>query len=324
MPEIRPNANFYSLTGSSVDENISAAYKEYRRSWIEYPTHFKVRDFPLDLDIESTSRCNLKCTFCDKLPVLGKGRLGDMDMALYKKIIDEGAEHNLWAVKLSYRGEPLLHRNIAEMVRYAKKKGVLDVYFNTNGMLLDALMSERLIDVGLDRISISVEGVDPIAFEKERVGAKFDIIAKNIETLIEIRKKKRVVHPKVRIQTVYSSKCDLEGYKAFWVDRCDEVAAVDYKDGSSRRKGIHHDWACPQLWQRMTIEWDGTILPCNNDDIRTLSPGNVKERTIYDCWHDARVEAARLAHRDGRSHEIESCDGCPWRTTQIIKSINSR
>lgn len=319
MTQIIPNANFYSLGGVSVHENQSAEYQEYRRKWIEYPANFILRDFPMHLDIETTSRCNLKCTFCDKLPLLTKDRLGHIDISLYKKIIHEGAEHHLWGVKLSYRGEPLIHKDIVEMVKFARLKGVLDIYFNTNGMLLNMTMAEKLVDAGLHRISISVEGTDAAAFEKERIGAKFDVILKNINTLLGLRKKKGLPYPKVRVQTVYFPDLNLDKYKTYWEPLCDEVAAVDYKDESNREEGIVHDWACPQLWQRMTIEWDGTCFPCNNDDLRLLSPGNVKEKTVYECWHDEKVQAVRELHRAGKSHAVEACNGCPWRTAQIRK-----
>lgn len=319
MAVIKPNANFYSLAGISVHENRCPEYNEYRRCWMENPSHFILRDFPMHLDIESTSRCNLKCTFCDKLPLLRKEDIGDIDIGLYKKIIDEAAGHNLWAVKLSYRGEPLLHKDIVEMVAYAKKKGVLDVYFNTNGMLLTEQMCARLIEAGLDRISISIEGVDPRAFERERIGARFEVILKNIDSLLELRKKQMVSHPRVRIQTIFTSGFDPNEYREFWSAHSDEVAAVDYKDESHRKQGIEYDWACPQLWQRMTIEWNGAIMPCNNDDLYLLAVGNVKEKTVYECWHDQRVENVRNLHRRGQSHKVAACDGCPWRTTQIGK-----
>lgn len=316
----KANQNFSSLTSSSVHDIDSPEYIEYRRCWEEYPANFVVRDFPLHLDIESTNRCNLRCTFCDKLPVMRKNQIGDMNFDLYKKIIDEGSEKGLYGVKLSYRGESLLHKKISEMVSYAKNKGIIDVYFNSNGMLLSEDMSLRLLDAGLDRISISIEGTDPISFEKERRGAKFSTIKNNIINLIELRNRKQSSCPKVRIQTVALPGLDLESYKKYWAAYCDEVAAIDYKDASARNVNINDsDWACPQLWQRMTIEWDGTIMPCNNDDLRSLSPGNVNEKSVEDCWHAAVVEKARALHRNGQSHLLASCDGCPWRTTQLLK-----
>jgi radical SAM protein with 4Fe4S-binding SPASM domain len=289
---------------------------------MEYPAGFILRDFPMHLDIEATSRCNLRCTFCDKLPQLAKGQFGDMDMVLYKKIIDEGARNNLWGVKLSYRGEPLLHKGIVEMVSYAKKNGILDVYFNTNGMLLTRSMSEQLLDAGLDRISISIEGTEPEQFERHRVGARFDVIIKNIDDLLEARKKRGSAFPKLRIQTVYFPGMDVERYKDFWSKRCDEVAAIDYKDGANLKTGLTHDWACPQLWQRMTIQWDGSVSPCNNDDRCLLVVGNINERTVRECWHDNSVNDARRLHKEGASHKVPACNGCPWRTAQINKIIS--
>jgi len=323
MIQIKPNANFYSLGGISVHENQSSEYQEYRKHWIELPQKFILRDFPMHLDIETSSRCNLRCTFCDKLPLLNKGQLGDMDFNLYKKIIDEGSRHKLWGVKLSYRGEPLLHKNIVEMASYAKKKGILDIYFNTNGMLLDRDMCERLMDAGLNRISISVEGADPVVFERERIGADFKVILNNIKTLLQLRRKKGVEYPKIRVQTVRLPNLDLDIYKSFWEDKSDEVAAIDYKDESHREKGLVYDWACPQPWQRMTIDWEGNIFPCNNDDLRLLNLGNIKEKTVYGCWHSDKAKEVRLLHQAGQSHKIEACDGCPWRTAQIRKLQNS-
>ena len=44
------------------------------------------------------------------------------------------------------------------MVEYAKRKGIMDVYFNTNATLLTRDVGRKLIKAGLDRFSISFEG----------------------------------------------------------------------------------------------------------------------------------------------------------------------
>ncbi|MBF0301235.1 MAG: hypothetical protein HQK51_21180, partial [Oligoflexia bacterium] len=149
---VLPNCNFTSLSGN-VHSGMSDAYSYYRHCWEEYPKKFIVSPFPIHLDIEASSRCNLRCTFCDKLPLLTKKQLGDIDYNLFCKIIDEGAAKGLQSLKLSYRGEPLLHKKIIDMVKYAKIRGVLDIYFNTNGMLLNEDVSLKLIKAGLNRIS---------------------------------------------------------------------------------------------------------------------------------------------------------------------------
>jgi len=319
-----PNANFTSLGGDSPHVRSDLRYREYRRRWMENPVAFIVEDFPIHLDIEVTNRCNLRCTFCDKLPYLKPEEIGSLDFNLFLRIIDEGAERNLCSLKLSYRGEPLLHPQLPDMVAYAKKKDVLDVYFNTNGMLLNDSKARALMEAGLDRISVSVEGVDPVAFERERIGARFDVIKRNLERLLNLREKERLNIPKIRLQTVRLPGVNLNEYARYWAAFCDETAAIDYKEAKQRNTSlVAMDWACPQLWQRMTIEWDGRIMPCNNDDYRYLSPGNVPESHVADCWKAPMVAKARELHMQGRSHELASCNGCPWRTTQLEKKYKT-
>lgn len=319
MPTVQPNANFYPLSRQSVHDNASPEYGEYRRRWMENPKIFKTENFPIGLDIEASSKCNIRCTFCDKLPLLSSGQFGDMDFSLYRRILNESEKFRLSAVKLSYRGEPLLNKNISRMVSYAKRRGVQDVYFNTNGMLLTEDNSRSLIRAGLDRISISIEGTDAESFEKERRGARLNTIIGNIEFILKLRKNRNLNKPRIRIQTIFTGQEDMEGYKIRWGPYCDEVAAVDYKDSKNRKKGIIFDWACPQLWQRLTVDWQGNVSPCNNDDFRLLCVGNARDKSMHECWLDKKAQDARTLHRLGRSHEVEACDGCPWRTAQINK-----
>ncbi len=318
---VTPNSNINSVGGSITPDNASDEYLEYRRCWMENPKHFILREMPLHLDIEATSYCNLKCTFCDRQILVDKGMLGSMDMELFRHILDQFDENNrLWGVKFSYRGEPLLNKNIPDMIRYAKSRGVLDVYFNTNAMLLTEETCKRIIEAGLDRISISLDGTDKDSYESVRIGADFDIVVKNIQTLVRVRDEMHSSIPKIRIQTVKLPGIDEKAYVNKWKLYADEVAMLEYTDESKRENGIDAKWACPQLWQRMTIEWDGSVFACNNDSLRGLYLGNAKERSIYDCWHDEELMKIRQMHREGLSHQVKACDGCPWRTAQILKS----
>ncbi len=317
---ITPNSNFTSLGGSITPDNVSDEYLEYRRCWMDNPKSFILRKMPMHLDIEASSRCNLRCTFCDKLPNLKPGQLGNLEMDLFTHIIDQFTDENrLWGLKLSYRGEPLINRDVPDMVKYAKNHGVLDIYFNTNGMLLDEAMSRKLIEARLDRISISIDGTTPEAYEGVRLGAKFDVLVNNLETLIRLKKEYNSSFPKIRIQTVKFPTTDADAYRDKWQKYADEIAMVDYKDESIRNESLRGNWACPQLWQRMTIEWDGTVLGCNNDDPRNINLGNARERSIYECWHDESLMEIRNLHMHGESHKVADCNGCPWRTAQFEK-----
>lgn len=311
--------NFASLAGNSPHGNDSPRYREYRQAWLENPSKFFLAGFPLHLDVEASSRCNLRCVFCDRRPALEGQPQGDMDFTLWRTIIEEASRNGLYALKFSYRGEPLLNPKLPDMVAMAKQLGILDVYFNTNGMLLNQEVSRALIDSGLDRISISVEGTDPVMYEQGRLGASFTRVANNISGLIALRERMGASNPKVRVQTVCLPGLDIEAYATYWKQYADEVAAVDYVKYGQGQTAPVSGFACPQPWQRLTITWDGMVLPCNNDNDFCLPLGRIPQRTITQCWTDPKLMELRDLHRQGRSHLAGPCHRCPWRAAQIDK-----
>ena len=317
------NSNFHHIAGDNLFVSEDNKHKEYRKKWKEWPEEFRVGDFPLFIDVEVTSACNLKCPFCATTFRGNDIKKGFMPFDVVKKIIDEGKNKSLYGVKYNIRGEPLLHPEIHLFVQYAKSNGLVDVYFNTNAMLLNEVMAERLINAGLDRISISFEGYTKDMYEKHRVGADYETVLKNIKGLQSLKKKMGVSHPKVRIQTVMlpDVKPIFGEYAKFWKERADEVAFLDYKEMKGKKKGMKYLWACPQLWQRMAIWWDGTILPCNHDDDALLSLGNIRDMTIAEAWHSEKLTKIREKHRNALAHEIPACDGCYLRDSEILKKI---
>jgi len=318
---IKVNANYHYVSGENLFEKKDARFKEYRQKWKGWPEKFYIGGFPLFIDVEVTSICNLKCPFCATTFRGDKIKRGYMSFEVLKRIIDEGADNDLYGVKFNIRGEPLLNPQIDKFVKYAKDKGLIDVYFNTNGMLLTEEMSKRLIDAGLDRISISFEGYTKEVYEKYRRGAVFETVVSNIEKLQILKKSLGVIHPKIRIQTVMLPDIEntFDDYKKFWAQRVDEVGFLDYKEMKKRKKGTKFPWACPQIWQRMAVWWDGTILPCNHDDEGILALGNINDINIKDAWHSDKLNKVREMHRKGLSHIIKACDGCYLRDSEIEK-----
>jgi len=320
---VKVNSNYHRLVGEDLLINQDVRFSEYRRKWKEWPEQFHVEEFPLFIDVEVTSACNLKCPFC-ATTLKSKGiSKGFISFDIVKKIIDEGSQNNLYGVKFNIRGEPLLHPEIHRFVNYARQKGLIDVYFNTNAMLLTEEISQRLIDAGLSRISISFEGYTKEIYEKNRVGAVYETVLANIEYMQSLKRKLGVKHPKIRVQSVLlpDIKEDFDEYKKFWSTRVDEVGYLDYKQMKEKKKEIEYPWACPQLWQRMGIWWDGTILPCNHDDNGLLALGNVRETTIKQEWHSGKLKHVRKLHKDGLAHKVPACDGCYLRDSEILKCM---
>jgi len=317
------NSNFHRIGGKDLYKDKNEKFLDYRKKWNEYPRDFHVGNFPLFLDIESTNVCNLRCPFCATTMSGKKQKKGYMSVSMMEKIIDEGADNGLYGVKFNIRGEPLLHPKIDYFVKYAKEKGLIDVYFNTNGFYLTKEMSYKLIDARLDRISISFEGYTKEVYEKNRVGSSYEKVLENINNLREIRDKNKIDYPKIRIQTVKlpNSEFDMEEYKNFWKSRVDEIAFLDYKDMDGKKKGIKNSWICYQLWQRMAILWNGSISPCNHDDELKIFLGNINDNLLKTCWESDKLNKIRDIHKKGLAYKIKACDGCYLRSSEICKHM---
>lgn len=325
--KIEPNSNFHLIGDKSILYPEDAKFKKYRYEWINNPKQFKVAKFPLHLDIETTNICNLRCPYCATTYDGWAGnKKGKMSFELFKNIIDEVVKKGLYSIKLSLRGEPLLHEELQGMIEYAKTKKIIDVYFNTNGVLLNEEKSKQLIRAGLNRISISCDGWDKESFERNRRGAKFKVVYNNILNLRRLRKKMRVEYPKIRIQTVMlpGLREHWQEFLDLWQPLADEIGYLDARQESPGidHKGLKANWACPFLWQRIVILWDGTILPCllhGVKDSSSMEMGNVRKTNIKEQWLSERYNKYRELHKKGTSHRIEACNVCSYRASEIKK-----
>jgi len=142
------------------------------------------------LQIEVTSRCSLRCTFCPNKS-LGKNWIhGDLPWSVFSDCI---APH-LARFDLAYLqgwGEPLLHPQLWEMIRATKDAGCR-VGFTTCGSALDETNGARLLDECIDILSISFAGATPSVHESLRVGSDFRKLAANVERIARL-KKSRVI-----------------------------------------------------------------------------------------------------------------------------------
>jgi MoaA/NifB/PqqE/SkfB family radical SAM enzyme len=227
------HSNYYTKWFDSKSER----YKEYRRKWAENPKDFVDEGYPLNLDIEASSACNLSCPMCPRT-VAKKSknkpvrRSGHFDFELYKRLIDEAAELGVYAVKLNWLGEPLMNPRIVDMVRYAKEKGIEDVIMNTNAVLLTEKMSKDLIDAGVDRIFFSFDSHEKEVYERIRVGACYDEVLRNITRFKKIREEMGSQNPTTRVSMVLlpENKGSIEAFVSLFKDIVDVVAYDDFID----------------------------------------------------------------------------------------------
>jgi MoaA/NifB/PqqE/SkfB family radical SAM enzyme len=323
------NRNYHSEGKSVFDERYSEEqFVAYRRQWRENPETGTVAPFPLHLDIETTNACNLNCRHCAaSVDNWGNSKRGFITLELFQRILQEAAAGGVFCIKFSMRGEPLLHPGLIQMLEMTGRAGILDFYFNTNAMLLDETMARELVKTGVPRISISIDGWDAESFEAVRSGAKYQTVCSNTKQLQAIRDQMKVSNPRIRVQAVLTEEFKLHWseYQNTWEKVADEVGYLDRRsegidtDHRGRKSGA---FICPFLWQRMSILWDGTVLPCLAHGVRDFSSlclGNAASDSIKALWKSDVLEEMRRLHRIGRSHEIEACDQCSYRAAEIEK-----
>ena len=177
-----------------ISKGWEEEYKEYRNLWEELPKNRTVRDYPLLVDLETVSRCNLSCPMCPTVTqeFLDKRVLpfkrGQMDLNLAKKIIDEVAG-KIYSLRLSWIGEPTLHSKLVEIAKYAKDKNKRDLFplqMDTNFIFE---YFKKLVDAGVDLITVSIDGMDEV-YNKIRKPLKFDETLKKLTDIANFKKKK--------------------------------------------------------------------------------------------------------------------------------------
>lgn len=295
----------------------AVAYLRYRYRWHHCPHSRTVPDFPIHLGIESASLCNLRCTMCfqsDPSFRRDKGNFGLMDFDLYRRIIDEGAAKGLCSVKLSIRGEPLLHPRLPDMVAYARKSRLLDVMLNTNATLLTEDKARALLDAEPHLIVFSVDADTKRTFESIRVGADFEAVVGNVERFLQIRAKDypgSITRARVQMTVVPEAEGEIPAVRRRWAGLADQVAikrvVLRQADGDAATPG---DWGCRVLWQRLDVHYDGGVWLCDNDYHGKCPLGDVRRDSLESIWHSGRMASLRALHAAGRRTEIAPCRRC--------------
>lgn len=319
-------ARFEKYRGEGWEEE----YAEYRRAWEELPKRLEVRDYPLLVDLELSSICNLQCPMCYTITEKFKERVNTtrMEWELYCKIIDE-IGGKVPAVRLSLRGEALLHKRFVDCVRYAKSSGVKEVSTLTHGGKLTLPFFEEIVDAGIDWITISVDGIGE-TYERIRKPLKFNDLLDKIKAIKHFKEERALHRPVIKIQGIWPAIRDhvREYYETFapYVDLIAFNPLIDYLGNDTQIEYIEN-FTCPQQYQRLVIGADGLVMKCSNDEENREVIGDVNKQTIYEIWHGEKMNAVREQQKRDRGFlESAVCRRCylPRKTQDEEAQVGGR
>lgn len=303
-----------------------------RFRWNIYPRIHHVSSFPTHVDLELSSACNLNCPMCYTTTDEFKEKVTRdlMSEELFKKIVDECASHKShFSIRLSWRGEPFLHPKIFELIEYAKKKGIKEVSTLTHGGFLNPEKFEKLIDLGLDWLTISFDGIGE-EYEKIRAPLKYEDAVNKIKKYHEIKQRRNSVKPIIKIQGIWPAvqKNADEFYKVFSpiTDQVITSPLLDFLRLDTNREYIE-DFTCPVLYQRLSIGSDGRVLLCFNDEMGSVTIGDANKEKIEDIWKGRKLQKAREIHLKHLGVEkLEPCKYCmyPRKTETEKKKVSGK
>ncbi len=150
---------------------------------------------PVCLYLEVTNRCNLLCETCPRtFETLEPPQ--DMTWELFTSIVDQFP--SIARVVLHGVGEPMLVKELPQMIRYLKDRGIY-VLFNTNGTLLNPKKFQELIDTGLDELRVSVDAADRKTYLAVRGKDFFNRIVRDVGKFTAFQAQVGSATPKVSI-----------------------------------------------------------------------------------------------------------------------------
>ena len=283
---------------------------------LEAEAKLKDYPFPKQIVIETTTRCDLKCTMCaHRIMKRPKGR---MEMPLYKKIIHEIAEEapdtEVW---MTFYGEALLlGYRLFYQIWYAKQQGLTNVVLNTNAQTMNAEKREWLLDSGLDVLIFSMDAFSKETYESIRVGGSYERMKENVEAIIELNRE-RGGHLNIICQfsIMNENEHEADAFFDYWMSR---GAGVKMREkftwtGDVDAPNLDREVtriACPWIVKTCAIHYNGDIVTCAADYEGKFKTGNVNEKTIGEIWRTThkQLRQQHLSHQWDQLPEI--CQQC--------------
>jgi radical SAM protein with 4Fe4S-binding SPASM domain len=286
-------------------------------------------DFPNFVDLELTNTCNFRCLMCPTGNLSQKRASGFMEDDVYYKILGE-IKVSKTPIRFIRWGEPTSHPKMVEFIRAAKKDGVM-CHLNTNGSLLNEEKIDQLLKIPLDSIKFSFQGVDAKSYREMRNTDFFDGLMSTIKLFFEKRGGQESPFIHISTTITYETKKQVEAFKKMAGEFSDLVTVgrtvlegrVDIDEVrlgqeekemlkylESKESLIKAHPECPEVFNKLSINWDGTLTACCTDSDNKMLLGNIKESSMAEIWKSNKLDEYRKMLVQMRHDELDLCKNC--------------
>jgi radical SAM protein with 4Fe4S-binding SPASM domain len=288
---------------------------------------------PFSLSIEPTTACNLGCPECPSGLKQFTRPTGKLDLDLHQTMLNQTSK-SVFYINYYFQGEPFLHPQFLDLIRQAKKHKIYTAT-STNAHFIDQKKAEEIIDSGLDRLIISIDGLTQETYENYRVHGNLAKVIEATKLLIATKKEKKSATPHLIFQFLAVKPNEHEIPAVFSLGKelgIDEVRIktaqlYDYKNGNSlmpenekysryvrtsdgtyklKYKTGNHCW---RMWSGSVLTWDGKVVPCCFDKDAKHVLGTIEQTPFNEVWNHKKYKNFRQAVLTGRN-QIDICQNC--------------
>lgn len=285
---------------------------------------------PWVIFVDPSDLCNFRCKFCPTGDIELMKKVGRplkiMDFELYKKIIDDICEFEkpIKVLRLYKDGEPLLNPRFADMVKYAKDSGCCEkIDTTTNASWLTPMGSIDIIEAGLDRINISIEGINDKQYKSfSDYVISWGYFIDNIKFFYDNRKQCEMI---IKIPGDSLSERDKKRFFEIFGDICDGISIEHTMncwngfemEGMKQNEEfgiygqpIHEVDVCPYPFYSFSINSDGTASVCFLDWNRKLLIGDVRKESVKEIWNGRKIYDWQEFFLKKKRREHTICANC--------------
>lgn len=309
-----PTAEYHQVMNENyVEGTLTCLRKEVIRERIS-------TDFPLVINIEPTNDCNSRCFYCPRRKMIRKQGVHYIDFERYKGIIDQIKNRKLIMLNLHKDGEPLLHKNLPDMVEYARRKEAAQViHLNTNGTLIFTDIGKGIVERNIDDITVSIDAAYESTYKRLKGLSGLSRLEDNVKRIIDYRDR---IDSRTRIRVKIMEFGEVTGeeislFHDKWQGVADEVQVTGVHSWSGAIKNVtvtdeRSDcrYPCGLLWYMLAVNSNGKVSVCNVDWDYSGVVGDIASSDIADIWNGPAMKAVRRAHLSGVWSHPNVCQDC--------------
>lgn len=324
---IRENKELREFFSIDVNKNVSASDACFDIHGKEVNYGFETIEgvfFPQYVMFDLTNQCNAKCIHCPQsLGFDGDDNPTYLSKYFVKNVIDECKKFGTKFIRFTGDGEPLLHKDIWEILLYSAKNSGANVGLTSNGSGLNQMNREKLLSTNIDMIDISLDAASEGTFAVVRVGLDFEKTVNNVLSLIKLRNESG---SKLKIMVSFvkqlANEWEATTFENFWTNKVDQVLIRDLttnvninNEAKENDKDLDR-WACPHWFRRTVINYDGRIKACPIDWNAKLITGHLSDGFINQNWNSYYYYSHRMQHLNNDIEDTSLCKTCrDWKGT---------